>query len=171
MAAEMMRFGQRPKAALLSHSNFGSSNQPSAVKMRKPWFDQEKAPWLEIDGEMHGTRPLDEPYRQQLMPTQPCREKPTCWSARTSTPPTSRTTCSKVAAGNNIALGPVLLGQPNRSAFDPVGHGSTHCEHDRHDGGGRERGALNQPFIKSQTVNPHQKAPAAPYFAPRGAGA
>ena len=34
-AEEMMRFGLRPKAALLSHSNFGSSNQPSAVKMRQ----------------------------------------------------------------------------------------------------------------------------------------
>lgn len=31
----MMRFGIKPKAALLSHSNFGSSNQPSAVKMRQ----------------------------------------------------------------------------------------------------------------------------------------
>src|SRR5450830_1588780 len=32
---EMMRFGIKPKAALLSHSNFGSSSQPSAVKMRR----------------------------------------------------------------------------------------------------------------------------------------
>ena len=34
-AEEMMRFGLQPKAALLSHSNYGSSNQPSAVKMRE----------------------------------------------------------------------------------------------------------------------------------------
>ena len=34
-AEEMMRFGLKPKAALLSHSNFGSSNHPSAVKMRQ----------------------------------------------------------------------------------------------------------------------------------------
>ena len=34
-AEEMMRFGFKPKAALLSHSNFGSSNQPSALKMRQ----------------------------------------------------------------------------------------------------------------------------------------
>ncbi|MFX9061827.1 phosphate acyltransferase, partial [Acinetobacter baumannii] len=46
-AEEMMRFGQRPKAALLSHSNFGSSNQPSAVKMREALgLIQERAPWL-----------------------------------------------------------------------------------------------------------------------------
>ncbi|MBT9609190.1 MAG: NADP-dependent malic enzyme, partial [Aquabacterium sp.] len=68
-AEEMMRFGQRPKAALLSHSNFGSSNQPSAVKMRDALaLIQERAPWLEIDGEMHGDTALDAGYRAQLMP-------------------------------------------------------------------------------------------------------
>ncbi|MFN3887850.1 MAG: NADP-dependent malic enzyme, partial [Aquabacterium sp.] len=60
-AEEMMRFGQRPKAALLSHSNFGSSNEPSAVKMRQALaLIQQQAPWLEIDGEMHGDTALDE---------------------------------------------------------------------------------------------------------------
>lgn len=34
-AEEMRRFGFKPKAALLSHSNFGSSNEPSALKMRE----------------------------------------------------------------------------------------------------------------------------------------
>jgi malate dehydrogenase (oxaloacetate-decarboxylating)(NADP+) len=54
-AEEMMRFGLRPKAALLSHSNFGSSNQPSAVKMRQTLdLLRVQAPWLEVDGEMHG---------------------------------------------------------------------------------------------------------------------
>src|SRR6185312_4375555 len=68
-AEEMMRFGQRPKAALLSHSNFGSSNQPSALKMREALaLIQERAPWLEVDGEMHGDTALDAPYRAELMP-------------------------------------------------------------------------------------------------------
>ncbi len=54
-AEEMMRFGIKPKAALLSHSNFGSSNQPSAVKMRQTLdLLRVQAPWLEVDGEMHG---------------------------------------------------------------------------------------------------------------------
>jgi malate dehydrogenase (oxaloacetate-decarboxylating)(NADP+) len=34
-AEEMLRFGLTPKVALLSHSSFGSSNQPSAIKMRE----------------------------------------------------------------------------------------------------------------------------------------
>jgi malate dehydrogenase (oxaloacetate-decarboxylating)(NADP+) len=59
-AEEMMRFGIQPKAALLSHSNFGSSNQPSAVKMRQTLaLLREQAPWLEVDGEMHGDAALD----------------------------------------------------------------------------------------------------------------
>ena len=64
----MMRFGLRPKAALLSHSNFGSSNQPSAVKMRDALaLLQRDAPWLEVDGEMHGDTALDAAYRRELM--------------------------------------------------------------------------------------------------------
>ncbi|MDV7400553.1 phosphate acyltransferase, partial [Arthrospira platensis SPKY1] len=54
-ARKMQRFGIVPKAALLSHSNFGSSDQPSAVKMRQTLaILQQEAPWLEVDGEMHG---------------------------------------------------------------------------------------------------------------------
>ncbi|HRI18681.1 MAG TPA: NADP-dependent malic enzyme, partial [Burkholderiaceae bacterium] len=54
-AEEMLRFGTEPRAALLSHSNFGSSNQPSAIKMRDTLaLLQRRAPWLQVDGEMHG---------------------------------------------------------------------------------------------------------------------
>ncbi len=68
-AEEMMRFGLAPKAALLSHSNFGSSNQPSAIKMRDTLaLLQVQAPWLEVDGEMHGDTALDAAYRKELMP-------------------------------------------------------------------------------------------------------
>jgi hypothetical protein len=47
-------------AALLSHSNFGSSQQPSALKMRAALaLLHKRAPWLEVDGEMHGDMALD----------------------------------------------------------------------------------------------------------------
>ena len=59
-AEEMMRFGIKPKAALLSHSNFGSSNHPSALKMRQTLaLLREQTPWLEVDGEMHCDMCLD----------------------------------------------------------------------------------------------------------------
>jgi len=110
-AEEMMRFGQRPKVALLSHSNFGSSNQPSAVKMREALaLIQQQAPWLEIDGEMHGDTALDEPYRQQLMPRSTLSGEANLLVCPNIDAANISYNLLKVAAGNNIALGPVLLG-------------------------------------------------------------
>ncbi len=110
-AEEMMRFGQRPKAALLSHSNFGSSNQPSAVKMRQALsLIQHQAPWLEIDGEMHGDTALDEPYRNQLMPRSTLTGEANLLVCPNIDAANIAYNLLKVAAGNNIALGPVLLG-------------------------------------------------------------
>lgn len=110
-AEEMMRFGQRPKAALLSHSNFGSSNQPSAVKMREALgLIQERAPWLEIDGEMHGDTALDAGYRGQLMPRSTLSGEANLLVCPNIDAANIAYNLLKVAAGNNIALGPVLLG-------------------------------------------------------------
>jgi malate dehydrogenase (oxaloacetate-decarboxylating)(NADP+) len=62
MAAEEMRASASPKAALLSHSNFGSSNQPSGGEdARGAGPAAAAAPWLEVDGEMHGDAALDAP--------------------------------------------------------------------------------------------------------------
>ena len=73
-AEEMLRFGLEPKVALLSHSNFGSSDEPSAVKMRRTLeLLREQAPWLEVDGEMHGDVALDPEARARMMPNcEPC---------------------------------------------------------------------------------------------------
>ena len=110
-AEEMMRFGQRPKAALLSHSNFGSSNQPSAVKMRDALaLIQDRAPWLEIDGEMHGDTALDASYRAQLMPRSTLTGEANLLVCPNIDAANIAYNLLKVAAGNNIALGPVLLG-------------------------------------------------------------
>ncbi|MDF6470782.1 phosphate acyltransferase, partial [Escherichia coli] len=50
-AEELCRFGIKPKVALMSHSNFGSSEAPSAVKMRETLaILRERAPNLEVDG-------------------------------------------------------------------------------------------------------------------------
>src|SRR3569833_2019446 len=68
-AVEMLRFGIKQKVALMSHSNFGSSNQPSAVKMRDTLeLLRDQAPWLDVDGEMHGDVALDGQARAQIMP-------------------------------------------------------------------------------------------------------
>ncbi|HEY9240214.1 MAG TPA: phosphate acyltransferase, partial [Burkholderiaceae bacterium] len=65
LAAEAVRgFGVTPKVALLSHSSFGSSNSPSARKMRQALaIIHEAAPGLDVDGEMHGDAALSEQVR------------------------------------------------------------------------------------------------------------
>lgn len=68
-AEEIKRFGITPKVALLSHSNFGSHKDSSAYKMRCATIDiKQRAPDLEIDGEMHADTALSETVRKQLMP-------------------------------------------------------------------------------------------------------
>ena len=60
-------FGIKPKVALLSHSNFGSSKAPDAHKMRcAAEILRENYPDLEVDGEMHADAALDETIRNQL---------------------------------------------------------------------------------------------------------
>ena len=110
-AQEMMRFGFKPKAALLSHSNFGSSNQPSAVKMRQALaLVQEQAPWLEVDGEMHGDVALDAGQRREVMPDSPLVGDATLLVMPNLDAANISYHLLKVAAGGNIAIGPILLG-------------------------------------------------------------
>jgi malate dehydrogenase (oxaloacetate-decarboxylating)(NADP+) len=110
-AEEMMRFGLRPKAALLSHSNFGSSNQPSAVKMREALaILQRNAPWLEVDGEMHGDTALDAAYRRELMPESTLTGEANLLVLPNIDAANISYNLLKTAAGGGIAIGPVLLG-------------------------------------------------------------
>ena len=110
-AEEMKRFGFRPKAALLSHSNFGSSSQPSAIKMREALaLVQEQAPWLEVDGEMHGDVALDSAQRRALMPDSPLKGDATLLVLPNLDAANIAYNLLKVAAGGNIAIGPILLG-------------------------------------------------------------
>jgi malate dehydrogenase (oxaloacetate-decarboxylating)(NADP+) len=68
-AAHVRRFGINPKIALLSHSNFGSSDNPSARKMHEAVdILRAKDPELEVEGEMHADAALDEDYRSRLFP-------------------------------------------------------------------------------------------------------
>jgi malate dehydrogenase (oxaloacetate-decarboxylating)(NADP+) len=110
-AEEMLRFGLRPKAALLSHSNFGSSNQPSAVKMRDTLaILQQRAPWLEVDGEMHGDTALDARYRNELMPHSTLTGEANLLVLPNIDAANISYNLLKTAAGGGIAIGPVLLG-------------------------------------------------------------
>ena len=110
-AEEMMRFGIKPKVALLSHSNFGSSNLPSALKMRQALaLLRDKAPWLEVDGEMHGDVALDPEARVNVMPNSTLSGEANLLVFPNIDAANIAYNLLKTAAGGNIAIGPVLLG-------------------------------------------------------------
>jgi len=110
-AEELKRFGVQPKAALLSHSNFGSSDQPSARKMREVLpLVRARAPWLEVEGEMHGDTALDAAYRAELMPNSTLSGEANLLVLPNIDAANIAYNLLKTAAGGGIAIGPVLLG-------------------------------------------------------------
>ncbi|EKC6206682.1 NADP-dependent oxaloacetate-decarboxylating malate dehydrogenase [Cronobacter sakazakii] len=112
MAAETVRrFGIEPKVALLSHSNFGSSDSPAASKMRETLqLVRERAPELMIDGEMHGDAALVESIRNDRMPDSPLKGSanilimPNVEAARISY------NLLRVSSSEGVTVGPVLMG-------------------------------------------------------------
>ncbi len=110
-AREMLRFGIQPKAALLSHSNFGTSDEPSALKMRSTLaLLRQHAPWLEVDGEMHGDVALDGAARRAQMPNAQLQGDANLLVFPGIDAANIAYNLLKTAAGGNIAIGPVLLG-------------------------------------------------------------
>ena len=68
-STELQHFGLKPRVALLSHSNFGASNSPSARKMRAALdLVRQAAPELAVDGEMHADAALSQALRERLIP-------------------------------------------------------------------------------------------------------
>lgn len=112
MAAESVRrFGIEPRVALLSHSNFGSADCPSASKMRKTLeLVKARAPELMIDGEMHGDAALVESIRNDRMPDSPLKGAanilvmPNMEAARISY------NLLRVSSSEGVTVGPVLMG-------------------------------------------------------------
>ena len=110
-AEEVRRFGLTPKVALLSHSNFGSISSASARKVSAARrLIEERAPELEVDGEMHGDAALSQEIRDRLYPD--CRLKgeanllimPNLDAANIAF------NLIKISNGDGITVGPVLLG-------------------------------------------------------------
>ncbi|MFZ6657207.1 NADP-dependent malic enzyme [Undibacterium sp. TJN19] len=110
-AEEMRRFGLLPKAALLSHSNYGTSNSESARKMRAALeIIQRNAPDLEVDGEMHGDTALDTAYRKKMMPDSALKSDANLLVMPNIDAANIAYNLLKTTAGNNVAIGPILLG-------------------------------------------------------------
>ena len=110
-AEEIRRFGITPKAALLSHSSFGTSEHPTALKMRDALaLIQARAPELEIEGEMHGDAALSDEVRLAAFPHSRLKGEANLLLMPTLDAANIAFNLLKTAAGDGIALGPILLG-------------------------------------------------------------
>jgi malate dehydrogenase (oxaloacetate-decarboxylating)(NADP+) len=111
LAAETVhRFGIAPKAALLSHSNFGASNSPSARKMRTALgLIREQNPELEVDGEMHADAALVEQIRVQALPDSTLKGTANLLIFPNIDAANIAFNLVK-ASGEGVTVGPILLG-------------------------------------------------------------
>src|SRR3954453_17373025 len=110
-AEEVRRFGVVPKVALLSASNFGSVDMPSARKMRLALTRiRELAPELEVEGEMHGDAALAEDVRARVMPRNRLRGEANLLVMPTLDAANISFNLLKTAAGGGVTIGAMLLG-------------------------------------------------------------
>ena len=110
-AEEVRRFGLVPKVALLSASNFGSLELPSARKMQRALaILQERAPDLEVEGEMHGDAALSEEIRLKVFPGSRLRGQANLLIMPTLDAANIAFNLLKTAAGDGVTIGPILLG-------------------------------------------------------------
>jgi malate dehydrogenase (oxaloacetate-decarboxylating)(NADP+) len=110
-AEEARRFGIVPKVALLSASNFGSVDMPSARKMRAALaLISERAPDLEIEGEMHGDAALSEEIRLKVFPRSRLRGEANLLVMPTLDAANISFNLLKTASGGGVTIGPMLLG-------------------------------------------------------------
>ncbi|MDQ3189529.1 MAG: NADP-dependent malic enzyme [Pseudomonadota bacterium] len=110
-AEQLKRLGIAPRAALVSHSSFGSSDAPSATKMRQALaMIRELAPDLEVDGEMHADSAVDDAVRKSTMPFSSLTGDANLVVCPNLDSASIAYNLLKATAGNNIAIGPMLLG-------------------------------------------------------------
>ncbi|MEO8809645.1 MAG: NADP-dependent malic enzyme [Rhodanobacter sp.] len=109
-AFRLKNFGIEPKVALLSHSNYGSHDNPSAAKMRKVWqLLKARAPKLEMDGEMQADTAWDEVLRKRMFPH-------TTLSGRANLFVMPNLDAANIAYNivrvmtDGVAIGPILMG-------------------------------------------------------------
>ena len=110
-ANQMKRLNLVPKVALLSRSNFGTGSSTSGQKMRDALeLIRERAPELEVDGEMHGDCALDEALRQKVLPSTTLKGSANLVVCPNVDAGNIAYNLLKTAAGGNVAVGPFLLG-------------------------------------------------------------
>ncbi len=110
-ATEVHNFGLPPKVAFLSHSNFGSSKDASALKMRRARdLFRQLAPEVECDGEMHGDSALSAKLRAATMPDSTLTGEANLLVCPNLDAANILFNVLKTVAGSGVTIGPMLLG-------------------------------------------------------------
>lgn len=110
-AAEVRRFGIVPKIALLSHSNFGSRSTASSRKMAQARnIIAQRAPELEVDGEMHADAALSESIRLKAFPDSTLSGPANLLITPNLDTGNITYNILKMTGSNGVAMGPILLG-------------------------------------------------------------
>jgi malate dehydrogenase (oxaloacetate-decarboxylating)(NADP+) len=110
-AEEVKRFGLTPKVALLSHSNFGTDESPSALKMsRARELVAQRAPELEVEGEMHGDAALSEEIRMRVYPDSRLKGQANLLIMPNLDAANISFNLLKMTGGEGVTIGPILLG-------------------------------------------------------------
>jgi malate dehydrogenase (oxaloacetate-decarboxylating)(NADP+) len=110
-AKEVLRFGLTPKVALLSHSNFGTDDSASALKMaRARELIEQRAPDLEVEGEMHGDAALSEEIRNRVHPDSRLRGQANLLIMPNLDAANISFNLLKMTGGEGLTIGPILLG-------------------------------------------------------------
>jgi malate dehydrogenase (oxaloacetate-decarboxylating)(NADP+) len=110
-AEQLTRMGIEPRVALVSHSNFGTSDAPSAIKMREALaLIRARAPGLDVDGEMHADAAVDTAIRGTQMPYSTLAGDANLLVCPDIDSANISYNLLKATAGHNVAIGPLLLG-------------------------------------------------------------
>ena len=103
-------FGVEPKVALLSHSNFGSHDNPSAAKMRKVYeILRQRAPKLEVDGEMMADTAWSDALRRRIFPNTRLSGRANLFVMPNLDAANITYNMFRVAT-DGVAIGPILMG-------------------------------------------------------------
>ncbi len=110
-AEEVRRFGLTPKVALLSHSNFGTDDSPSALKMsRARELVAQRATDLEVEGEMHGDAALSQEIRNRVYPDSRLKGQANLLIMPNLDAANISFNLLKMTGGEGVTIGPILLG-------------------------------------------------------------
>jgi malate dehydrogenase (oxaloacetate-decarboxylating)(NADP+) len=110
-AKEVRRFGLAPKVALLSHSNFGTDDSPSATKMaRARELIEQLAPDLEVEGEMHADAALSEDIRNRAYPESRLKGQANLLIMPNLDAANISFNLLKMTGSEGLTIGPILLG-------------------------------------------------------------